>query len=598
MSLKVLLTETVVIFIIIILTGVRAAKKEPRQQPKLHMFKEKSNREFHDRFVSYVAQANPEVRHSIVFAVRQQNIHYLIQVLHNVSDPLNPLYGQHLTKSMVAEITSNKEGCSRVLHYLKSTDKVNIDHQTMNCEFIFATAPVHVWEDMFATTFHVFETRYDNKRAKTENIIRAEEYSLIPELDPYVSTVFNTVQFSGDILRAGKQHHTSFIPSSSRSDQILSSSSRAPTRIPTVAPHTSSPTTTIPTSSSPSTTPTIVPSTLVPSSLTPSIAPSVYVSVVPSAKPSPGPSNRPITESPTIRPTTLLPSTSPSAEPSNIPSSLCPSARPTSGAPTTKPSPEPSFQVTGSPSTTIPSPEPSFQLTRRPSTTKPTAKPSIFGTVPTLVTPALINMYYNVSRNTGSMRVSQAVVETDFQAYSPTDLSYFQKQLGIPLQPVTKTIGGFAFNNACNNKLYDCSKANLDVQYIMGIAQNVSTTYHYSAIYSEDWMLDWITSVADSPKPSDVYSISYGVVEYMISKSYADAFNVEAIKLGVMGSTIVASSGDDGALSYLATNISYCGYVPQFPASSPYVVAVGATNVRVFKKYNNGCIIIVYCDVI
>ena len=93
-------------------------------------------------------------------------------------------------------------------------------------------------------------------------------------------------------------------------------------------------------------------------------------------------------------------------------------------------------------------------------------------------------------------------------------------------------------------------------------------------------MLDWITSVADSPKPSDVYSMSYGVVEYMISKSYADAFNVEAIKLGVMGSTIVASSGDDGALSYLATNISYCGYVPQFPASSPYVVTVGATNVR------------------
>ncbi len=44
--------------------------------------------------------------------------------------------------------------------------------------------------------------------------------------------------------------------------------------------------------------------------------------------------------------------------------------------------------------------------------------------------------------------------------------------------------------------------------------------------------------------------------------------------------TIVVSSGDDGVAGYNArTSASLCGYYPQFPASTPYVVAVGGTMV-------------------
>ena len=52
------------------------------------------------------------------------------------------------------------------------------------------------------------------------------------------------------------------------------------------------------------------------------------------------------------------------------------------------------------------------------------------------------------------------------------------------------------------------------------------------------------------------------------------SFDVEAAKLGLKGGTIVVSSGDDGA-NGLGTE---CGYAPSFPASSPNVLAVGATN--------------------
>ena len=55
----------------------------------------------------------------------------------------------------------------------------------------------------------------------------------------------------------------------------------------------------------------------------------------------------------------------------------------------------------------------------------------------------------------------------------------------------------------------------------------------------------------------------------------------QAIKLGVMGVSIVASSGDDGANSYEARgNKANCGYNPVWPASCPFITSVGSTQVR------------------
>jgi len=70
------------------------------------------------------------------------------------------------------------------------------------------------------------------------------------------------------------------------------------------------------------------------------------------------------------------------------------------------------------------------------------------------------------------------------------------------------------------------------------------------------------------------------------------------MKLGVQGVTILVSSGDDGATAMSSTGECYCnyncgsgvyntywtgtswsgyGYFPSFPATSPYVTAVGGT---------------------
>lgn len=197
------------------------------------------------------------------------------------------------------------------------------------------------------------------------------------------------------------------------------------------------------------------------------------------------------------------------------------------------------------------------------------------GIYPGYISPAFINKYYNVTFNTVSMDVSQAVYESLGQQTSPSDLTYFQNFFNLPLQAITRDIGGNVNNSACNNP-DNCGEANLDVQYLMGMAQGANTTYYYT----DDWMFGFLDAVSDSDSPSDVYSISYGGYESGIEYSYSSAFNNEAIKLGVMGSTILASSGDTGVGGSLASKSThYCGYNPQFPASSPYVTAVGATDV-------------------
>lgn len=81
------------------------------------------------------------------------------------------------------------------------------------------------------------------------------------------------------------------------------------------------------------------------------------------------------------------------------------------------------------------------------------------------------------------------------------------------------------------------------------------------------------------PNPANVYSISWGGYEVAVTSGTRDTFNTEAIKLGVMGITLFVSSGDDGVANYLISSYgqSYCGYYPTFPATSPYVTAVGGT---------------------
>lgn len=192
------------------------------------------------------------------------------------------------------------------------------------------------------------------------------------------------------------------------------------------------------------------------------------------------------------------------------------------------------------------------------------------------ITPALINSYYEVTSNTGNSLASQSLFESLGQYYSEADLATFEKNYGLPAETVAFDIGGYESDTECTADPNNCAEANLDVQYIIAVSQVTPTTYWYED--AADSFLAWIKAVASTENPPLVHSMSYGAIETELPASAAKAFNTEAKKLGVQGVSILISSGDDGVANFGArTNPKQCAYNPSFPASSPYVTAIGAT---------------------
>jgi len=86
----------------------------------------------------------------------------------------------------------------------------------------------------------------------------------------------------------------------------------------------------------------------------------------------------------------------------------------------------------------------------------------------------------------------------------------------------------------------------------------------------------------DSDSPPSVVSMSYGGDEQSNGYPYCNRANLEFAKIGLYGVTALASSGDSGVTG----DYEECTdeYYPSFPASSPYVVAVGGVTGGVIQS--------------
>jgi subtilase family serine protease len=113
----------------------------------------------------------------------------------------------------------------------------------------------------------------------------------------------------------------------------------------------------------------------------------------------------------------------------------------------------------------------------------------------------------------------------------------------LPIESVANDIGGHSATSCTG--LYDgnCVEANLDVQYIMAVAQNTPTTYYY---FNDSSWSAWLLEVSDMEEIPSIFSISYSGYEEFTSTSEMDEFNNQAMILGLQGVTLISASGDDG----------------------------------------------------
>jgi pseudomonalisin len=177
---------------------------------------------------------------------------------------------------------------------------------------------------------------------------------------------------------------------------------------------------------------------------------------------------------------------------------------------------------------------------------------------------------------TGSNTVVGIIAEGDLTQVV-TDLRTYEKANELPEVPVTVVNAGIASSDTSGADEWD-----LDSQTSTGIAQQVSHLYFYVATSMTDSDLALAISKAVSQNKVKAFNMSFGECEFLPyidgSMLVDDQVFAEAALQGI---TPFASADDNGsACPAEATNGVPLSGPPDtaYPASSPYVIAVGGTN--------------------
>eukprot|EP00486_Rosalina_sp_Unknown_P010421 CAMPEP_0201592344 /NCGR_PEP_ID=MMETSP0190_2-20130828/190260_1 /ASSEMBLY_ACC=CAM_ASM_000263 /TAXON_ID=37353 /ORGANISM="Rosalina sp." /LENGTH=486 /DNA_ID=CAMNT_0048051067 /DNA_START=877 /DNA_END=2337 /DNA_ORIENTATION=+ len=88
------------------------------------------------------------------------------------------------------------------------------------------------------------------------------------------------------------------------------------------------------------------------------------------------------------------------------------------------------------------------------------------------------------------------------------------------------------------------SEAELDTQYMTSTGKGIYTYVYY--IDSDDIFVSLAEAILDTDIPPLVVSISYGADEYELGQDWVERCNEEFGKLALIGTTVLASSGDSG----------------------------------------------------
>jgi hypothetical protein len=129
----------------------------------------------------------------------------------------------------------------------------------------------------------------------------------------------------------------------------------------------------------------------------------------------------------------------------------------------------------------------------------------------------------------------------------------------------------------------DEGESELDLEYASGIATNANIFLVYVGSNQNYSVFDAL-AFAITEDVAPVVSISYSVCEPLLSSSELDQNNALFEQAAAQGQTLVASAGDSGSTACASYATSQGATLAQqqalsvgFPASSPYITAVGGT---------------------
>ena len=202
------------------------------------------------------------------------------------------------------------------------------------------------------------------------------------------------------------------------------------------------------------------------------------------------------------------------------------------------------------------------------------------------ISPYIVQLLYNISDSAGDPNIRQGVLASSDEFYSMQDFGAYRSEMQLPVMTNGElTAKGVSTSHdkvdRCSNTPSYCAETSLDVQALSSVVTGPKTVIWFDS--EEDLLASWIYSVASDSSPPSVLSLSYGYSENAIiaagdyGAKLVNQFDLEAKKLGLMGTTIIAASGDHGAIGRNNAVNGRCSYDVTWPASSPFVLSVGAT---------------------
>ena len=209
------------------------------------------------------------------------------------------------------------------------------------------------------------------------------------------------------------------------------------------------------------------------------------------------------------------------------------------------------------------------------------------------INPSTLTVAYNATPlyRLGDMGQGSTVAVVMAGGYNPSDLSSYASLVFNDSSQILNRLTPYPVNGATSNATYpsnvtltstDAFEMTLDIEYssTMAPAAHIDAVYGPSlstaslvSAYSRITTLDPLPNVITNSwgGPEDTWWNMYG-------PSWQSALALENyfMELAAMGSTVVAASGDSGGFDNYSGQLSL-----SFPASSPYVVAVGGVTTSV-----------------
>jgi kumamolisin len=156
--------------------------------------------------------------------------------------------------------------------------------------------------------------------------------------------------------------------------------------------------------------------------------------------------------------------------------------------------------------------------------------------------------------------------------FFPDDLAAFCRQAGVPEPNVVP----ISIDNSATDQ-HDGSEAEvmLDIEVVAGICPKATIPVYFSQFTEQGWIDALDAAIHDTDSTPSVLSVSWGDAEDNASWTDQAIEQVnEAFKEAALaGITVCVASGDDGSDDQVGDGHAHV----DFPASSPFVLAVGGT---------------------